>query len=170
MSRMIFRGIFYFGYMKILMVCLGNICRSPLAEGLLRQKLKEAGADDFEVDSAGTGGWHSGEAPDKRAIAVAAKYGLDISKQCARKFHPDDFDKFDFIFAMDASNFNDLSAMARGSTQREKLHPFLPFAGINDPSEVPDPWYGGAQDFEDVYRLLDQACEVAAAKLLKINH
>ena len=152
------------------MVCLGNICRSPLAEGILKHKLHSAGVTDFHIDSAGTGGWHAGEAPDKRAIAVARKYGVDISSQCARKFHPDDFEMFDYIFAMDASNRRDLETLAGMSPHRKKISSFLEFAGIKEPSEVPDPWYGGAQDFEEVYQLLDDACDRVMAKLLKDRH
>jgi protein-tyrosine phosphatase len=97
--------------MKILMVCLGNICRSPLAQGILEHKLKERNLD-WKVDSAGTGGWHSGEKPDKRSISIAKKYGIDISKQQARKLNGYDLENFDILYAMDASNLQDIKKLA----------------------------------------------------------
>lgn len=153
--------------MRILMVCLGNICRSPLAEGLMRLKMQSRGYSEVIVDSAGTGGWHVGQAPDKRSIAVAKKYGIDISSQCARKFEQEDFEKFDYIFAMDKSNLNDILALANNEKQKSKAHLFLTFAGITPLQEVPDPWYGDDSDFESVYHLLEKACEQAALRISK---
>src|SRR4051812_28107837 len=109
---------------RILMVCLGNICRSPLAEGILRAKIKEKGIDVF-VDSAGTGSWHVGEKPDERAIKTAKKYGVDISKLCARQFTPRDFDAFDRIYVMDRSNLEDVLSLARNRKDEEKVALFL---------------------------------------------
>ena len=142
--------------MNILMVCLGNICRSPLAEGILRTKL----TTDFFVDSAGTGGWHAGQSPDERSIATARNYGIDISNQKARKFTVSDFDTFDHIFVMDQSNFKDVLNLATNDVAKSKV------ALILGPSkEVPDPYYGGQDGFEKVYQLLDQACEEIAIKI-----
>lgn len=119
--------------MNILMVCLGNICRSPLAEGILRTKL----TTDFFVDSAGTGGWHAGQSPDERSIATARNYGIDISNQKARKFTVSDFDTFDHIFVMDQSNYKDVLNLAPDDVAKSKV------ALILGPSkEVPDPYYG----------------------------
>lgn len=142
--------------MNILMVCLGNICRSPLAEGILRTKL----TTDFFVDSAGTGGWHAGQSPDERSIATARNYGIDISNQKARKFTVSDFDTFDHIFVMDQSNYKDVLNLAPDDVAKSKV------ALILGPSkEVPDPYYGGQDGFEKVYQLLDQACEEIAIKI-----
>lgn len=149
--------------MKILMVCLGNICRSPLAEGILAEKLK--GHEDVFIDSAGTGGWHAGEAPDPRSVKVARNHGLDISGQRARKFTTDDFSRFDYIFAMDSSNAKDILELATSDVERKKVHLFLEFAGMNQ-QDVPDPWYGDATGFETVFRLLETACESVAGKLI----
>ncbi len=133
--------------MKILMVCLGNICRSPLAEGILQSKLN----DGFIVESAGTGNWHVGQSPDERSVSIARKYGIDISKQRARQFQPDDFEKFDLIFVMDESNYKDVLIMASNEIHRGKVKLIL------GDKNVPDPYYGGDEGFENVYRLLDQA-------------
>lgn len=142
--------------MNILMICLGNICRSPLAEGILRTKL----TTDFFVDSAGTGGWHAGQSPDERSIKTARNYGIDISNQKARKFTVSDFDTFDHIFVMDQSNFKDVLNLAPDDVAKSKV------ALILGPSkEVPDPYYGGQDGFEKVYQLLDQACEEIAIKI-----
>ena len=135
--------------MKILMVCLGNICRSPLAEGILQSKL----TDGFTVDSAGTGDWHVGNSPDERSIAVAKKYGIDISKQRARQFQLDDFEKFDLIFVMDQSNFENVLKLTKNDEQRQKVKLIL------GDQNVPDPYYGGEEGFENVYQLLDEATD-----------
>lgn len=148
--------------MKILMVCLGNICRSPLAEGILTEKLKNH--DDVFIDSAGTGGWHAGEAPDPRSVKVARTHGIDISHQRARKFTTDDFGRFDYIFAMDSSNAKDILELATSDEERSKVHLFLPFAGLQQ-QDVPDPWYGNEAGFESVFRLIERACEAVARRL-----
>lgn len=135
--------------MKILMVCLGNICRSPLAEGILQSKL----TDGFTVDSAGTGDWHIGNSPDERSIAVAKKYGIDISKQRARQFQLDDFEKFDLIFVMDQSNFENVLKLTKNDEQRQKVKLIL------GDQNVPDPYYGGDEGFENVFQLLDEATD-----------
>ncbi len=146
---------------KILMVCLGNICRSPLAEGILRSKLSE----DFIVDSAGTGGWHAGELPDKRSIATAKNRGLDITNQRARQFKRSDFDTFDHIFVMDNSNYKDVLALAPNEEAKSKVKLILNEIFPNENVDVPDPYYGGQDGFENVFDILDQACEEIARKL-----
>lgn len=148
---------------KILMVCLGNICRSPLAEGILRSKLSEK----FIVDSAGTGGWHAGELPDKRSIAIAKLKGLDISNQRARQFKISDFTTFDHIFVMDNTNFKEVLALAPNEATKAKVKLILNEIFPNDNIDVPDPYYGGVDGFENVYNMLDQACDEIARKLKK---
>lgn len=152
--------------MKLLMVCLGNICRSPLAEGIMKVKLKNAGLD-YLVDSAGLLSNHAGEAPDHRAIETANNHGIDITSQVARKFSKKDFEKFDFIFAMDESVYDDLLASAKSDIEKEKTHLFLDFAEWKYSSNVPDPYYGTKNDFEEVYQLLDVSGEKIVEKFLK---
>ncbi|WP_237275364.1 low molecular weight protein-tyrosine-phosphatase [Tenacibaculum ovolyticum] len=147
---------------KILMVCLGNICRSPLAEGILQSKLS---ADFFEIDSAGTAGYHVGELPDKRSIAVARKYGVDITNQRSRKFVKSDFKEFDLIFAMDESNYDNIISMIDDSNDIPKVKLILNELYPSEDRSVPDPYYGGDQGFENVYKMLDEACENIASKL-----
>ena len=142
--------------LRILMVCLGNICRSPLAEGIMRSKLTK----EYYIDSAGTGGWHAGEAPDKRSIQTARNHGIDISKQSARKFSITDFDTFDVIFVMDQSNYKDVINLAPNEAAKFKVQLLL-----DNSKEVPDPYYGTLEDFEQVYQLLNQACETIARKI-----
>ena len=146
---------------KILMVCLGNICRSPLAEGILKSKMDGSKA---YVDSAGTGGFHIGEPPDERSIQVAQKHGIDITNQRCRKFTKDDFDKFDHIFVMDHNNYHDVMALAASPEERKKVHLLLEYAG-KGPIEVPDPYYGGRDGFQKVFDMIDEACESIAAQL-----
>ncbi|MDX8527322.1 low molecular weight protein-tyrosine-phosphatase [Mesorhizobium sp. MSK_1335] len=148
---------------SILFVCLGNICRSPLAEGVLRAVLTEGGEDrDFVIDSAGTGGWHAGEQPDRRSIAVAAKHGVDISGQRARKVLPEDFPRFDLILGMDEANVRDLKALAPAA--RDRIHLYLDFATGNV-TDVPDPYYDGTEAFASVYRMIRDASEALAKRL-----
>jgi len=144
--------------MKILMVCLGNICRSPIAEGTMKSRLHQIGIDSV-VDSAGILSYHAGDAPDSRAVKIAARYKVDISTQIARKIKISDFDEFDFIFAMDQSVFNSLNSLTKNSTQFKKLHLFLEYAGFNPGAEVPDPYYGEMDGFDQVYKLVDDACQ-----------
>ncbi len=150
---------------RILMVCLGNICRSPMADGILREKLKSKGINAF-IDSAGTGAYHIGEHPDQRAVKTAKKYGIDISQLCARQFSVKDFDTFDLIYVMDSSNFDDVLSLARNKNDEEKVKLFLKTAG-NTNMDVPDPWYGGMNDFDSVFNLLNDASEKIASLLLK---
>lgn len=149
--------------MKILAVCLGNICRSPVAEGILKSKLPES----FIIDSAGTIALHEGEHPDKRAISTAAKYGLDISKQRSRPILPKDFEDFDLIYCMDLSVFETVISMAKNEDQRRKIVLYLEEAGFTgDQVDVPDPYWGNLSDFENVYQLLDEAADSIVAKLV----
>jgi protein-tyrosine phosphatase len=148
---------------KILMVCLGNICRSPLAEGILASKLPN---DKFIVDSAGTGSWHIGRAPDNRSIAVAKKNGLEICNQKGRQFSTNDFDAFDYIFVMDTTNYRDVIHLAKNENQKEKVKLILDAVFPNENVDVPDPYYGMANGFEMVYQMLDEACEIIARRLI----
>ena len=150
--------------MKILMVCLGNICRSPLAEGILLAKVNSRGLD-IKVDSAGTGGWHVGQGPDHRALAIANKYGIDISQQQARQFSSTDFEDFDIIYAMDDSNLSDIVSLANSNKELEKVQLILNEINPEDNTPVPDPYYGGDDGFEKVYQLLDAACEIIIKKI-----
>lgn len=145
------------------MVCLGNICRSPLAHGILESKLPE---DSFFVDSAGTSGYHNGELPDTRSIAVAKKYGLDLTNQRSRKFTRSDFRDFDIIYAMDQSNYHNILDLAESESDKSKVKLILNELSPNSNAEVPDPYYGGDQGFENVYKMLDDACDIIATKLL----
>ena len=146
------------------MVCLGNICRSPLAEGILTAKVDP---DQVMVDSAGTGGWHIGEGPDPRSVSTARKNGIDISMQRCRRFVQEDFQDFDQIYVMDRSNLQNVLKMTDSAQDRAKLKLILdelePAAGL----EVPDPYYGGDSGFDRVYEMLDEACDRIAEKL---NH
>jgi protein-tyrosine phosphatase len=142
--------------MKVLMICLGNICRSPLAEGILKHKLQQNGKD-WCVDSAGIGGWHAGELPDKRSIAIAKKKGIDITEQRARKFQPADLDNFDLVLAMDEENYGDLMRTAKTEKQRQKIDLIMHFSRPNTQTIVPDPYYDNR--FEIVFDLLDEACD-----------
>jgi len=141
---------------KILMVCLGNICRSPLAEGILQSKLD---ANFFSVDSAGTAAYHIGELPDQRSIAVAKKNGIDISNQKARKFNIKDFIEFDIIYAMDKENYQNICSLAKNNTELQKVKMILDEVKPSQNLSVPDPYYGGDDGFQNVYQLLDEACE-----------
>lgn len=149
---------------KILMVCLGNICRSPLAEGILQSKLP---ADKFFVDSAGTGNWHAGQNPDKRSIATAKNRGLDISCQIARQLKQSDFEEFDHIFVMDASNYKDVTALAPNKEAKAKVQLMMDAVYPGQNVDVPDPYWSGQDGFDKVYDMLDEACTIVADKLIK---
>lgn len=138
------------------MVCLGNICRSPLAEGILKAKID---TDKVQVDSAGTGGWHIGELPDSRSIDIAKKHGLDITDQRGKKFSAYDFETYDYIFVMDNSNYRDVIRMAKNDSEKQKVRLILDEIFPGENVDVPDPYYGGDHGFENVYQMLDQACE-----------
>ncbi len=141
------------------MVCLGNICRSPLAEGILRHKLKESGILDLKVDSAGTSNYHIGEHPDSRSIKNAKNHGIDISKLRARQFTVADFNSFDQIYVMDSSNYKDVMAITRNNSDREKVELLLNLKWPGKNMAVPDPYYGDGDGFEKVFHLVEQACD-----------
>lgn len=144
---------------KILMVCLGNICRSPLAEGILRYKAEQNNLNII-IDSAGTSNYHIGEHPDSRTISNARKHGLDVSKLKARQFSERDFDDFDIIFVMDSSNYADVVSLARNEKDKNKVELILNRSYPNTNMSVPDPYFGGEQGFENVFILLDKACDI----------
>ncbi|MBP2284389.1 protein-tyrosine phosphatase [Flavobacterium sp. CG_23.5] len=148
---------------KILMVCLGNICRSPLAEGILASKLPK---NKFTVDSAGTGSWHIGHAPDERSIAVAKKNRVFISHQKGRQFSKSDFDSFDYIYVMDHTNYQDVLELAENNEQKDKVKLILNELFPNENVDVPDPYFGLPNGFQIVYNMLDEACDVIAKKLI----
>lgn len=140
------------------MVCLGNICRSPLAEGILRHKIEIYGVDAV-VDSAGTAAYHAGERPDGRSQDIARKHGIDISGQRARRFTVNDFDHFDKIFAMDRSNYENIVSLARNHEDISKVELILNRLAPGSDGQVPDPYYGGRDGFLNVYNMLDEACQ-----------
>ena len=142
--------------MKILMVCLGNICRSPLAEGILSLKGKHL---NLEVDSAGTAAYHIGKQPDIRSIEIANKYTIDLNQQRARQFSRADFDKFDIIYAMDTNNYAHLISLASTETERNKIRMILNEINPKAYQSVPDPYYDGENGFQDIYNMLDKACD-----------
>ena len=146
---------------KVLMVCLGNICRSPLAEGILQAKLPK----NYIVDSAGTANYHIGTAPDKRSVVTAKKFGVDISQQKCRQISTSDFENFDYIYVMDTSNYKNVVAIAPNEKAKLKVKVILNELHPDKNLEVPDPYYGDMQGFEHVYKLLDEVCEVIAAKI-----
>lgn len=146
---------------KILMVCLGNICRSPLAEGILKSKVN---SDLFFVDSAGTVGYHIGNPPDSRSIDVAHKYGIDISQQRCRKFKTQDFDEFDIIYVMDKSNYSNVIAKSRNSKDAIKIKLLLDELELKT-KEVPDPYHDNQDGFEHVFQLINKACDAITTKL-----
>ena len=144
------------------MVCLGNICRSPLAEGILKSKIFSF---KVFVDSAGTGAYHVGEKPDKRSIAIANTNGIDISNQKARKFTVEDFDLFDIIYVMDNSNYKNVISLARNTQDSAKVRLILNEVFPSENLDVPDPYYGGEFGFKNVYNMLNEACDIVAKKI-----
>lgn len=146
---------------KILMVCLGNICRSPLAEGILKSKIDSS---QVFVDSAGTGDWHVGQEPDNRSIAVGKKNNIDITTQRGRQFTKKDFDNFDLIYVMDNSNKENVLALAENESQKKKVKLILDEVFPGENVDVPDPYFGGDHGFENVYKMLDEACNQIAAR------
>ena len=149
---------------KILMVCLGNICRSPLAEGILASKLPK---DKFIVESAGTGSWHIGRQPDERSIAIAKKHKINISQQKGKQFTAGDFDTFEHIYVMDNSNYLDVIELAQNPQQIEKVNLILNELFPNENVDVPDPYFGLPNGFEVVYKMLNETCDIIAEKLIK---
>lgn len=147
---------------SVLMVCLGNICRSPLAEGILKSKVNP---DFVFVDSAGTGAYHVGNLPDNRSILIAKKNQIDITDQKARAVSEEDLDTFDYIFAMDSSNYRFLMDLAKNQNQKNKISRLMDLVSPDVVIDVPDPYYGGDQGFANVFEMIDQACEVLKKKL-----
>jgi len=145
------------------MVCLGNICRSPLADGLLLRKIKEQDLDVI-VDSAGTANYHIGKAPDHRMIKTAAQHGTPIDFLRARQFTPTDFQHFDLILVMDKSNYQNVIRLASSNEEIKKVHFLLDYLYPGQSAEVPDPYYGTQKDFEEVYSLLDKATDALIQK------
>src|SRR6218665_1639338 len=149
---------------KILMVCLGNICRSPLAEGLLASKLPK---DRFFVDFAGTGSYHIGKQPDQRSVMTAKKKGIDITNQKARQFSSRDFEDFDYIFVMDNTNYDDVIELAKNEGHKQKVQLILNELFPGDNVDVPDPYYGLQNGFDMVYEMLDETCDILSKKLIE---
>jgi len=147
---------------NVLMVCLGNICRSPLAEGILKSKTDP---ENVYVDSAGTGDYHIGDPPDPRSVAVAKDNMLDITSQRGRQFSVKDFDRFHYIYVMDSFNYSDVISLARNEEDKSKVKLILNEIFPDENVDVPDPYQGLAEGFKNVYQMLDEACEIIAAKL-----
>ena len=144
------------------MVCLGNICRSPLAEGILKHKTQNL---DVFVDSAGTASYHVGNLPDSRSIEIANKNGIDLTDQKARQFSEKDFDNFDKIYAMDTHNYANIISLARNQSDRDKVDVILNELNPKSFDSVPDPYYGAGDGFQIVYDMLDNACDAIVGKL-----
>ncbi|MCM4163528.1 MULTISPECIES: low molecular weight protein-tyrosine-phosphatase [unclassified Arenibacter] len=147
---------------KVLMVCLGNICRSPLAEGILKSKLDR---DTIQVDSAGTASYHIGKKPDNRSISIAKKYGIDISQQQCRQFTTKDFNEYDLIYAMDNSNYENIVALAGNKNDIAKVNLLLHRANLTN-KEVPDPYFGDENGFEEIFHLIDSACNLIVQDII----
>ncbi len=145
--------------MRILMVCLGNICRSPLAEGILQQKIESAGLN-WEVDSAGTNGFHVNEPPHYLSQRVAKKNGIDIGTQVCRRFKAADFERFDKIYAMAADVIVEMKHIGGAQYNSKKVDLLLNLVHPNEDRDVPDPWYGGEGGYHEVFKLIDEACEI----------
>ena len=144
------------------MVCLGNICRSPLAEGILKHKTQDL---DVVVDSAGTASYHVGNLPDSRSIEIANKNGIDLTDQRARQFSEKDFDNFDKIYAMDTDNYANIISLARNQSDRDKVDVILNELNPKSFESVPDPYYGEGDGFKTVFEMLDRACDSIVGKL-----
>lgn len=148
------------------MVCLGNICRSPLAEGILKSKLDP---NKYSVSSCGTSSYHIGEKPDPRSIAIAKKHNIDISDQRAAQLSTNDFETYDYIYAMDNSNYENIIKLTNSSADKNKVRLILQELHPSENIDVPDPYYGGEQGFENVFNMLNQACNNIAKKLEKLQ-
>lgn len=152
--------------MKILMVCLGNICRSPLAEGILKKKIKDNNLNAV-VASAGFVSSHQGDPADRRATSVAAQFGVDLSKHKASVFTQKSFDLFDYIYVMDQANLDDVLMLARNKDDKNKVDFIMNELYPGENRIVPDPYYGGAENFVRVYKMLDTACDAIIEKIKK---
>ncbi len=154
---------------SVVFICMGNICRSPTAEGVFRHVVKERNLQDvIKIDSAGTHAYHIGEPPDLRSQATAKSRGVDLSMQRARKVEAIDFERFDYVIAMDRSNYENLKALATVE-QQEKLHLFMGFTNEWDNAEVPDPYYGGGDGFTNVFDMVQSASEGLLETIVKNN-
>jgi len=148
---------------KILMVCLGNICRSPMAEGIVRKEFADNGID-IQIDSAGTAAYHVGEGADNRAQAELRKHGIDISDERAQKFIPTHFQEYDLIFAMDRENYADIIYQAQSDEEIAKVEMLMNMIEPGKNISVPDPYYGGDEGFKEVYRMIKKAAEVLVGR------
>lgn len=156
----------YLCLMKILLVCLGNICRSPMAEGILQDKAWKAGLN-WSVDSAGTNGYHTGEPPHHLSIKVARQNGIDISGQRSRRFIADDFEQYDLIYAMAADVLEDMRHIARNRFDPKKAELFLNEVYPGEDRDVPDPWSGPEKDYHEAFAIINSACEIIIKKYIK---
>lgn len=151
---------------SVLFVCLGNICRSPVAEGVFRHHVQEAGLSDaFHIDSAGTGAWHVGQSPDSRMTRTAASNGVDISQQHARQFVAEDLERFDLILAMDKSNLHDILYLDDGDAFGNKVKLFREWDPEPGDFQVPDPYYGGDEGFRNVFKMVDRTSSALLGSL-----
>lgn len=157
-----------FARMKILMVCLGNICRSPLAEGILQDKAFKAGLN-WSIESAGTNGYHIGEAPHRLSQKVAKMHGIDISKQRARRFVAEDFETYDKIYALAADVLDDIRRIAKNKFDPSKIDLLMNEIFPGSDMDIPDPWYGEEPGYHEVYKMLDQACDNIIKKAILSN-
>lgn len=152
--------------LRLLVVCLGNICRSPMAEGALRARIAAAGLGRrVVIDSAGTGDWHVGNPPDPRSIRTAKGHGVDIADLRGRQLSRADFDRFDWLLCADRSNLHDVQALASDAAARDKVALLLDWAGVKAGGEIPDPYTGGARHFEQVWEMLDRAASGVLARI-----
>ena len=150
---------------SVLFVCLGNICRSPLAEGIFLHMVEEAGlADHFEIDSAGTGSWHVGEQPDARATMVAGQHGVELPSR-ARQLTEGDLERFDYVIAMDRENLRNIERMAATTNSEAEIQLLREYDSQGESDEVPDPYYGGASGFENVYAMVHRSCQALLSHL-----
>lgn len=154
--------------MRILFVCLGNICRSPLAQGILERKASMQGLD-WMIDSSGTGHWHIGESPDPRTLKIAKRYGIDIGSQRARQFKREDYLQFDLILTADDEVHREVLSLAPEQALTSRVRTMVSLLDDTQYREVPDPWYGGEKGFEEVYRLLDEICDALIARVIPSN-
>jgi len=160
-----------FFMIRVLFVCLGNICRSPQAEGIFRYLVVEAGLQgDFDIDSAGTGGWHVGELPDPRTREASRRHNIELTMR-ARQFQAADLDEFDFILAMDANNFRDITALRPDRPVRADVSMLRSHDASAQSFDVPDPYYGGANGFENVFQICRRGCTGLLSKIIseKLN-
>ena len=153
---------------RVLFVCLGNICRSPLAEGVLRHRVERAGLSDrIKVDSAGTGAWHVGEPPDRRMSETAKRHGVPLDGQTARQFKAVDLETFHHVFVMDKNNLNDVLYLDSDEAFEFKVRLFREFDPDPGDFQVPDPYYGGPEGFENVFTMVDRTCDLLLHRLVE---